>query len=82
MTPSPLYSHLNTPAFDLSGLTPEAMHTILKPIDPSVYEKTIAEVVEITNRNIDNAAKWNAILHTLNTTLEVAGAVLRIAKTA
>jgi hypothetical protein len=58
------------------------MHAILKPIDPAVYEKTIADVVEITSRNIDNAQKWNAILHTLNTTLEVAGAVLRIAKIA
>lgn len=79
---NPLPSHQNTPAFDLSGLTPEAMHAILKPIDPAVYEKTIADVVEITSRNIDNAQKWNAILHTLNTTLEVAGAVLRIAKIA
>lgn len=77
---NPLPSHQNTPAFDLKDLTPEVMHKILKPIDPAVYEKTIADVIEITSRNIDNATKWNAILQSLNTTLEVAGAVLRIAK--
>ena len=80
MSPPP--SHQNTPAFDLSGLTPEAMHAILKPIDESVYKDTLDKIISITNDNISSAAKWNAILHTLNTTLEVAGAVIRIAKIA
>lgn len=48
-------------------------------LDPQKLEAVLTQVRNLTNSNIEDAAKWTAYLQLIDTTLRSAGLVLRIA---
>ena len=66
-----------------AGLAPidltEAKFEKLANLDQGTVDAVLAQVTELTNSNLDAAAKWNGYLAILDSTLRSVGLVARIA---
>jgi hypothetical protein len=66
------------PAMDLSA----AVFEERVKLDPQKLEAVLTQVRNLTNSNIEDAAKWTAYLQLIDTTLRSTGLVLQIASVA